>query len=173
MAKVSVLFVCWGNVYRSAVAEQLFRRLVEEAGLENRVKVKSRGIQGFRGVPPPIFPNLCYYGETWEAAKEALEGFGVSLADHVAATITPEDVRDASLVIAMDERVYSGGEENLLSAFPAERSKIHSFSEFEGGGTGVPDPDGLEDRVEHYRTIARISTGVREVFRQIAADLDS
>jgi len=173
MDKISVLFVCWGNVYRSAVAEQFFRQLVKEAGLENRVEARSRGIQGFCGVPPPKFPNLRYYGETWEAAKDALEIFGVSLADHVATTITPEDVRDASLVIAMDEKVYSEGEENLLSAFPAERSKIHSFSEFEGEGTGVSDPDGLEDRLEHRRTIARISAGVWEVFRRIAADLDS
>lgn len=170
-AQVLVLFVCWGNVYRSPVAEQLFRKLVEVAGLESQIEVRSRGIQGFRGVPPPRFPNLRYYDAEWNAAKGVLESFGVALADHVATAITPDDVREASLVVAMDEKVYSEGEINLLDAFPAERPKIRLFGEFEQSGIGIPDPDGQDDRYEHYKTVARIFAGVQEIFRQVVACL--
>jgi len=43
MKKVSVCFVCLGNICRSPTAEAVMLRLVDEAGLAGRVEVDSAG----------------------------------------------------------------------------------------------------------------------------------
>ena len=39
--KVSVLFVCMGNICRSPTAEGVFRKLVADEGLSERVEIDS------------------------------------------------------------------------------------------------------------------------------------
>ncbi len=41
--KVSVLFVCMGNICRSPTAEGVFRKLVEDEGLSQRIEVDWNG----------------------------------------------------------------------------------------------------------------------------------
>ena len=43
MKKISVLFVCLGNICRSPAAEALFRKKIKEEGLEDRFLVDSAG----------------------------------------------------------------------------------------------------------------------------------
>ena len=42
-AAVRLCFVCWGNICRSPAAEAIMRRLVDEAGLADRITVDSAG----------------------------------------------------------------------------------------------------------------------------------
>ncbi|MCG6197290.1 low molecular weight phosphotyrosine protein phosphatase, partial [Anoxybacillus sp. LAT_38] len=44
---IRVLFVCLGNICRSPMAEAVFRRLVEEEGLAERIAIDSAGIGGW------------------------------------------------------------------------------------------------------------------------------
>jgi len=50
---VSVLFVCMGNICRSPTAEGVFSRMVEEAGLAERVVVDSAGTHDYHVGEPP------------------------------------------------------------------------------------------------------------------------
>ena len=43
--KISVLFVCMGNICRSPTAEGVFRHLVEEGGLSDHIEIDSAGPQ--------------------------------------------------------------------------------------------------------------------------------
>ena len=55
MKKVSVLFCCMGNICRSPTAEAVFRRKVEDAGLEERITVDSVGTHDYHiGDPPDL-----------------------------------------------------------------------------------------------------------------------
>ena len=45
--KISVLFVCMGNICRSPTAEAVFRRLVVEAGLSDRIQIDSAGTHDY------------------------------------------------------------------------------------------------------------------------------
>ena len=45
--KISVLFVCMGNICRSPTAEAVFRRLVEDAGLSERIQIDSAGTHDY------------------------------------------------------------------------------------------------------------------------------
>lgn len=50
---VKVLFVCMGNICRSPMAEGVFRRMLEEAGLVERIYVDSAGTHSYHiGAPP-------------------------------------------------------------------------------------------------------------------------
>jgi low molecular weight protein-tyrosine phosphatase len=45
--KVKVLFVCMGNICRSPTAESVFRRRVEEAGLDGEIYIDSAGTHDY------------------------------------------------------------------------------------------------------------------------------
>ena len=44
---ISVLFICMGNICRSPTAEGVFRHVVEEAGLADKIKVDSAGTHAY------------------------------------------------------------------------------------------------------------------------------
>ena len=45
--KYKILFVCLGNICRSASAEEIMRTLLKKEGLENEIRVDSAGISGY------------------------------------------------------------------------------------------------------------------------------
>lgn len=49
---VRVLFVCLGNICRSPMAEAVFQRMVDEAGLSARVQVDSAGTSSYHTGEP-------------------------------------------------------------------------------------------------------------------------
>ena len=167
MRSLLVLFVCYGNVYRSAVAEQCFKQFVAAAGISDQVQVRSRGIQGFSGEPMPEFSNLRYYHEVWAAAEECLTELGISLDGHVATPISSADMEESDIVIAMDERVYFEGKVSLLRCFPEYTHKIHRFNDFEDADSGIPDPVGNFDPEDHRRIVVRIRAGTKTIFDRL------
>jgi len=53
--KVSVLFVCMGNICRSPTAEAVFRHYVENAGLTRYIRIDSAGTHDYHlGDPPDL-----------------------------------------------------------------------------------------------------------------------
>jgi len=53
--KVSVLFVCMGNICRSPTAEAVFRQYVENAGLAEAIQMDSAGTHDYHiGDPPDV-----------------------------------------------------------------------------------------------------------------------
>ena len=53
MDKVSILFVCMGNICRSPTAEGVLRGLLQRSGLAGRVEVDSAGTHGYHVGDPP------------------------------------------------------------------------------------------------------------------------
>ena len=50
---IGVLFVCLGNICRSPLAEGIFKRKVEEAGLNEFIAIDSAGTSGWHMNEPP------------------------------------------------------------------------------------------------------------------------
>ncbi len=89
--KVSVLFVCMGNICRSPTAEGVFRKLVEDEGLSARVEIDSAGTHAY------------HVGEQPDSrAQAAAERRGVSLADIRARKVAADDYARFDYVLAMD-----------------------------------------------------------------------
>lgn len=62
----NVLFVCLGNICRSPMAEAMFRQMVKNAHLENKIKVASAAISSQEQGNPP------HPGAIAELAKHGL-----------------------------------------------------------------------------------------------------
>ena len=50
---VKVLFVCLGNICRSPTAEGVFRKLVQQEGLEQLIEIDSAGTHAYHVGEPP------------------------------------------------------------------------------------------------------------------------
>ncbi|MDP9133316.1 MAG: low molecular weight phosphotyrosine protein phosphatase [Actinomycetota bacterium] len=122
-----VLFVCMGNICRSPTAEGVMRRLVAEAGLEDRIEVDSAGTGGWHAGDPPDV-----------RATAAAARRGVTL-DGAARQVRPEDFDEFDLVIAMDRENLRG----LLTLAPDEAAAetIRLLREFDPSSAGAPDLD--------------------------------
>src|SRR4051812_18842675 len=53
LERTRVLFVCTGNICRSPTAEGVFRKLVNDAGLQERILIDSAGTHGYHIGEPP------------------------------------------------------------------------------------------------------------------------
>jgi protein-tyrosine phosphatase len=125
--KVSVLFVCMGNICRSPTAEGVFRHFVAEAGLDELFEIDSAGTHAYHVGEPPD-----------RRAQEAATRRGISLTDIRARRVAAEDFDRFHYIVAMDEDNLAMLQEQ---ADPAHREKIRLFLEFGSGPeTEVPDP---------------------------------
>jgi len=87
-----ILFVCMGNICRSPTAEAVFRALVAERGLEDRVEVDSAGTHAY------------HVGEAPDPrAQRAAAKRGVSMDDLRARRVEGADFERFDLILAMDE----------------------------------------------------------------------
>ena len=124
-----IMFVCMGNICRSPTAEGVMRRLLDEAGLADRVEVESAGTGGWHAGEPPD-----------ERATLAARRRGITLAG-AAQQVRAADFRDFDLLIAMDR----GNLRELLAVAPDEDAaeKVRLLREFDPASAGdldVPDP---------------------------------
>jgi protein-tyrosine phosphatase len=127
--RISVLFVCLGNICRSPLAEGVFRKLVRETGLEAHFEIDSAGTSGYHdgeGADP-------------RTVKVALRR-GV-VVDSISRKVTEKDIHRFDYIIAMDS-----DNSRKLSRL-AERARrdavIHRLREFDpqsNGDRDVPDP---------------------------------
>jgi protein-tyrosine phosphatase len=89
--KTSVLFVCMGNICRSPTAEGVFRKLVADAGLAERIQSDSAGTHAFHTGSAPD-----------RRAQAAAERRGFMLSDIRSRPITADDFERHDYILAMD-----------------------------------------------------------------------
>jgi protein-tyrosine phosphatase len=156
MKKLSVLFVCMGNICRSPTAEGVFRRRVEDAGLVRAVHIESAGTHAYHIGEPPDSRSQEY------AAKR-----GYDLSKQRARKVSASDFAKFDYLLAMDHDNLA-----LMEAAcpPQYRHKLGLFMQFAkncdsevvpdpyyGGGTGF-------DLVLNY--IEDAADGLIEVLRR-------
>jgi len=125
-----IVFVCTGNICRSAMAEHLLRHLAAARGLD--LEIASAGIAA----------EPCY--RVPEAAKRALAAEGVPPFEHKARLATREVLRSADLILAMtaEHRDY------LAALYPEFAPRTRLFREAAGfGEQDVEDPMSRPDEV--------------------------
>jgi len=91
LMKISILFVCMGNICRSPAAEGVFRQMVADAGLEDRIEIDSAGTHSYHVGKPAD-----------ERMRQAAASRGYQL-DSIARRLLVEDFERFDLIITMDE----------------------------------------------------------------------
>jgi len=126
--RTSVLFVCLGNICRSPLAEGVFRRLVEDAGLSDRFEIESAGTGAW------------HVGERPDARAEMVANqHGVELLSK-ARQIQPEDLQRFDWIIAMDrENLRALRRMADATGSEAEIQLLRAFDP-DADGDEVPDP---------------------------------
>lgn len=128
MKKVSVLFVCMGNICRSPTAEGVFRKLVREEGVDDWFEIDSAGTHAYHVGNPPD-----------ERAQRTALSRGVDLRNLRARQVTVADFEAFDHILAMDRQNF----DTLLFVCPRSYShKVKLFLEYAPSARtlDVPDP---------------------------------
>lgn len=143
---IRVQFVCLGNICRSPLAEAVFRKQVEAAGLADHFEIESSGTGDW------------HVGDTADHRMQSTaEEHGVPLDGHRASQFSASDLKAYDHIFVMDK-------DNLHDVLYLDESdqhngKVRLFREFdpEPGDFQVPDPYyGGEDGFETvYQIVSR------------------
>lgn len=154
--KVSVLFVCMGNICRSPTAEGVFRAIAENQDQNDlNFIIDSAGTHAYHiGNSPDV------------RAQETALHHGIDLSKLVARKVTSQDFLDFDYIIAMDNENFSNliNIRNKISS-PVKAS-VHLFMEFTKNWQNdeVPDPyyGGANGFEEVYKMVSDASHGLLE-----------
>jgi len=154
--KISVLFICMGNICRSPTAEAVFRHYVESAGLDEHILIDSAGTHDYHiGDPPDL--------RTQRAAQQ--RGYDMSMLRGRQAA--EGDFRRFDYVLAMD-RANLAILQRIKPQDSATRAQLFLDYARHHADREVPDPyyggaDGFERVLDMVEDAAQ---GLLEEIRQ-------
>lgn len=123
-----ILFVCLGNICRSAAAEEIMRNRVVYAGLEKEIDLDSAGLSSYHQGDP---------ADSRMRAHAARRGYRIT---HLSRPVGYHDFFDFDMLIGMDDSNLSGLRD-LAPGLPEEQ-KIYRMTDFcrRIPADHVPDP---------------------------------
>ena len=123
--RVSVLFVCTGNICRSPTAEGVFRHVVEQQGLHDQIHIASAGTHDYHIGNAPDRRSIA-----------AAQRRGYDLSALTAKQIAPESCEHYDYILAMDSDNY-----RILNAL-CKNDKVKRLLDFapDAVDKDVPDP---------------------------------
>lgn len=135
---MKIMFICTGNICRSAMAHHLFEKKISDKNIKN-IEVYSSGI----------------YAEnndvsTYEA-KEVMKEYNVDLSIHRATNIRSSNIKEMDLILCMTEN----HKKELIYIYPELKEKIYTLKEYvreTEDGIDIKDPWGYE--ITTYRKCA-------------------
>ena len=147
-----LIFVCWGNICRSPMAERVARREAEERGLA--LEIESFGVSSEESGNPID-----------RRAADALRLAGYDASGHRARKITARDIAEADLVVAAEPMHLS----RLRSLAPGATNLalLNDFNPVKPKGEPLADP-WYGDRAGFDETLADIEAAMPGIFREVA-----
>ena len=138
-----ILFICHGNICRSPMAEFVFKKMLAENGLADRVFVSSCATSTetiWHGQGEPVYPP---------AARE-LARHGISCSEKRSVQLTKADYKSYDLLICMD----SNNVRNALRILGSDpQKKLCKLMDFTSRPGDVADPWYTGDFATTYRDI--------------------
>jgi predicted ATP-grasp superfamily ATP-dependent carboligase/protein-tyrosine-phosphatase len=153
-AAKTVLFLCYGNINRSALAEVYGR----QCGLEPRFTLYSAGLHPESGrAADPVMSRVA------QAAGVSFQGFSSTV-------LTGDLVAQADIILAMDKSHY----DCLAERYPEAISRTFLLGGADGtmGPTmAIPDPYGLPEQ-DYRRCFERVRRCVESLGRRVAGRVE-
>src|SRR5699024_6773873 len=151
------VFLCCGNICRSPMAEAIFRGLVKEEGLSDKIEVDSAGLGHWHVGEAPH-----------KGTREMLEKQNISHEGMEARQFVARDFSDLNYLIAMDDQNISGLQEIGANNDDTMVAKLMDFVD-EAGEADVPDPFFTGNFDYTYELVAK---GCHELFHYIRNEND-
>ncbi|THG29484.1 low molecular weight protein-tyrosine-phosphatase [Naasia lichenicola] len=127
-------FVCTGNICRSPMADVVFRRMVREAGLDDRIAVRSSGTGSW---------HLGEGADPRTVAALKVRGFDGS--SHIAAQFAADEFAELDLILALDRSHLAALRALAPDDSATERIRLLRDFDPKPGDGEVPDPYYGED----------------------------
>lgn len=122
-----IMFVCTGNICRSAMAEKLLIKKVKDRKIDDKFVICSAGIYAYSDDK-----------STYEAVKIMNDEYEIDLSDHKATAIRDSRIEDMDLVLCMTKAHRA----TLSSIYPNLENRIFLIREYVGLSGEVADPYG-------------------------------
>ena len=136
-----IMFVCTGNICRSAMAHHYCQKRVYDLKRENEIVVSSCGTSALNG------------DKSTQAAITVMKKYDVDLTNHRATSMFDIDLENYDLILYMTEQ----HKYNLLAFFPKLKDKVFTLKEYVLGkdikNVDIDDPWGYG--IEIYDACAK------------------
>lgn len=122
----SILFICYGNICRSPMAEMIFKDLIYKNKKRYKMVCSSRATS-YEEIGNDIYPE----------AKEVLINHGITIERHQAKRITKDDYSNYDYIIVMEER----NKKDVINIIGEDiDNKIHLLMEYADSFKEIEDP---------------------------------
>lgn len=122
---IKVLFVCLGNICRSPMAEAVFRKMVNDEGLQDKIFIDSAATSSWD------HGNPVHHGTRDRLAKE-----GISVAGMYSRTLEDKDL-ESDYIVAMDK----SNVKNIKKFVNGRKTgELKMILEYAGSNKEVADP---------------------------------
>lgn len=139
---MKIMFICTGNICRSAMAHWLFKHKIEKINIKN-IEIYSSGINAFTGDTPT------------EEAVEVMEEYGVDLKKHKATNMIESNIREMDLILC----ATNIHKMQVVGRFPQLREKTFTLKEYVNYNEKDEDSINIKDPWGYNIAIYRACAG--------------
>lgn len=122
-----IMFICTGNICRSAMAEKLLIRKVEDKKITDKIQTFSSGIYAYENDK-----------STYEAIKIMKDEYDIDLSNHRATPVRDSNIEEMDLILCMTQNHKN----SLNLIYPNLQNKIFLIKEYIGLNGDIADPYG-------------------------------
>lgn len=123
---MKIMFVCHGNICRSPMAEALFRHMVENEGLSDKVLISSSATS-YEEIGNPV-----HYG-----TREKLSQYGIGVDGMYSSKLKKSDFEEYDYIFTMDQNNMN----NIKREFGTyDKNKVMKFMDLTDHPRDIADP---------------------------------
>jgi len=134
-----IVFICTGNICRSAMAHGYMQKKLKDVGLEEKYIIESAGTNAYTGDRATDF------------ACEVMKKYDTDLSNHRATYIEESDINEADIILCMTQ----SHKVKVLNRYPKLEEKVYTLKEYLGETDYIDIDDPWGYSLDVYKECAR------------------